>query len=347
MHKINLTVLLYFISACTVAQNVGIGTNAPLDKLDVNGNVRSNGLLISNSNVIELGVGISKQTDNGKIAYHAFGEANTLSIVGGGVASDGSDRRIKFWANGGSEFTGGARFSGAVGIGTAAGLSQLTIRAGNAATLSLQNSNALNTGVTTGIYLGGGDYTTAAIQSIGNSNNSARLALFTGYSFGGGINNLAERFTISNSGMIGINQSLPAATLDVGGSIRFSGANPAAFVLTATAGINMYNSSFLLTTDDLASKFIRINHPHCNNDPNAIILATAINRAVPVNCTYNPGDGYWYLNHYREFSVTGIATANWKLCDNGCASGTENRYPTASTYTFTGGDKYNVFVIKN
>jgi hypothetical protein len=341
------TVLVFLIAFKASSQNVGIGTTSPLDKLEVNGKVRSNGLLITNSNVIELGVGITKQTDNGKIAYNEFGEANTLSLVGGGIAADGSDRRIKFWANGSSEFTGGARFAGSVGIGTAAGFTQLTVMAGSAATLSLQNSNALNTGITTGVYFGGSNYTTAAIQSIGNSSNSARLAFFTGYSFGGGTNNQVERLTISNAGLVGINQTLPAATLDVGGSIRFSGSDPAAFVLTAQVGVNMYNSSFLLASNDLASRYIRIDHPHSNNNPTAIILSTAIDDAVPVNCTYNTGDGYWYLNHYRSYSVTGIATANWRLCDNACASGTENRYPTASLYTFLGGNRYNVFVIKN
>jgi len=45
-------------------------------------------------------VGITKQIDNGKIAYNAFGEANTLSIVSHGTAQDGSDWRVKMWATG-------------------------------------------------------------------------------------------------------------------------------------------------------------------------------------------------------------------------------------------------------
>ena len=61
---------------------------------------------ISNANFLEFGKGLIKQEDNGKIAYNAFGEANTLSIVGGGIANDGSDRKIKMWADGGTEFTG-------------------------------------------------------------------------------------------------------------------------------------------------------------------------------------------------------------------------------------------------
>lgn len=72
---------------------------------------------ISNANFLEFGKGLTKQEDNGKIAYNAFGEANTLSIVGGGIANDGSDRKIKMWANGGTIFNGGASFDKSVNIG--------------------------------------------------------------------------------------------------------------------------------------------------------------------------------------------------------------------------------------
>jgi hypothetical protein len=72
---------------------------------------------ITNANFLEFGKGLTKQEDNGKIAYNAFGEANTLSIVGGGTENDGSDRKIKMWANGGTIFTGGASFDKNVNIG--------------------------------------------------------------------------------------------------------------------------------------------------------------------------------------------------------------------------------------
>jgi hypothetical protein len=73
---------------------------------------------ITNANFLEFGKGLTKQEDNGKIAYNAFGEANTLSIVGGGIANDGSDRKIKMWANGGTIFNGGASFDKSVNIGS-------------------------------------------------------------------------------------------------------------------------------------------------------------------------------------------------------------------------------------
>lgn len=99
------------------AQNVGIGTSTPQDRLDINGQVRSTGVRIVGQNVLELGVGLTKQADNGKIGLNVFGEANTLSIVGGGTNAGGLDRRIKLWADGGAFFTGGANFQNTVSIG--------------------------------------------------------------------------------------------------------------------------------------------------------------------------------------------------------------------------------------
>jgi len=64
--------------------------------------------------VLELGYGQTKQIDNGKIALNQFGEANSLSIVGGGIASNGSDRRIKFFADKESDFSGPIKFNGAL-----------------------------------------------------------------------------------------------------------------------------------------------------------------------------------------------------------------------------------------
>jgi outer membrane murein-binding lipoprotein Lpp len=87
--------------------NVGIGTSNPSDKLEVNGNVKSNGIIINSTNAIEFGRGITKEANAGKIGYGSF-TADTLDIVGGGTIN--GSRNVKIWDNltvgGNINFTG-------------------------------------------------------------------------------------------------------------------------------------------------------------------------------------------------------------------------------------------------
>ncbi len=196
---------------------VGINRRVPQARLDVNGDMRSDGLRVNDYGLIELGYGLEKQFDNGRIGMNVFGESNTLSIVGGGVKENGTDRRIKFWADSVADFTGRASFAKNVGIGVTPSGSMLTILASNSSLLSLRNSNALNTGINAAITFGGNNYSTGIIQTIGNNSSNARMAFSTGYSFTGGVLNMAERLTISNTGNIGINMNAPVAKLHVKG----------------------------------------------------------------------------------------------------------------------------------
>ncbi len=84
--------------------NVGIGTINPSERLQVAGNIA-----VENSGAIEVGHGLSeKEVNAGKIAYQKFSEG--LDIVGAGTTN--TNRKITFFAEGGSNFTG------SVGIGT-------------------------------------------------------------------------------------------------------------------------------------------------------------------------------------------------------------------------------------
>ena len=80
---------------------VGINQIDAQTTLDVNGTTRSLGLQIEGSNVLELGRGLTKQADAGKICYSCFGETNRLHLVGGGTNGGGTDRVIKLWSEGG------------------------------------------------------------------------------------------------------------------------------------------------------------------------------------------------------------------------------------------------------
>lgn len=88
--------------------NAGIGTTAPSAKLHVAGNAKING-----ANTLEFGADLTKEVNAGKIGYGAF-TAGGLDIVGAGTTI--ATRKIKFWNEGGAEFTGNVM----VGTSTAA-----------------------------------------------------------------------------------------------------------------------------------------------------------------------------------------------------------------------------------
>ncbi|RYY32866.1 MAG: hypothetical protein EOP46_17925 [Sphingobacteriaceae bacterium] len=185
------------------------------------------GLQVKDGNTLEFGAGVpGKQVDNGKIGYNAFGEGNTLSIVGGGNDPLGFDRRIKLWADLGTDFTGGASFNKNVGI-----------RNNVAGMLSLTNTNALAAGTTHSISFGGTNYTTGLLTITGTSGSTARMGFSTGYSFAGGPGNMQERLSIANNGNVGVGQITPVAKLDVAGKIKI-----ADDVNTPAAGSIRYNN---------------------------------------------------------------------------------------------------------
>ncbi len=107
----SITLVIFNVS---YSQNVGIGTLTPSDKLHVNGVTRTTGINLVGNSAIETGFGVAgKETNAGKIGYGLF-TLNTLDIVGAGNGN--LERKIRFWAEGGSAFEGGATFNGNVQI---------------------------------------------------------------------------------------------------------------------------------------------------------------------------------------------------------------------------------------
>lgn len=93
------------ISATGAVTASSITTTGPFAATSITAN---NGLRIGLNSALELGFGYIKDGSAGKIGYQTF--SNALDIVGAGFS--GSDRKIKMWAEGGTEF------NGRVGIGT-------------------------------------------------------------------------------------------------------------------------------------------------------------------------------------------------------------------------------------
>jgi hypothetical protein len=104
---------------------------------------------------------------------------------------------------------------------------------------------------------------------------------------------------------IGIGTSSPAEKLDVEGNIKtsgllkFSGSAPAAFRITLTPELR-YSSINPLTPDPTTGVFVLVDHPLCNNDPEAILFITSVDFVAGISTplmriTYEPGIGRWFL----------------------------------------------------
>lgn len=97
MKKVKLLLLLLVLSLNLNAQNN--------PDLEVVGGIKVNG-----NSTVELGKGLTKEPNAGKIGYATF-TPQTLDIVGAGTT--GTTRKIKFWNE------GGASFADKVGVGVA------------------------------------------------------------------------------------------------------------------------------------------------------------------------------------------------------------------------------------
>lgn len=310
-------------------------------------------------------------------AYLAQSQSVTLTPDGVGTSTEGRmyydniDKVFKYWNGstfvpfGGTSGVGWAitgthlynTNAGNIGIGLSNPTSKLTIRHNASNMLSLTSSNSLGIGVTNSIIFGGSNYSTGLISTIGTSTLAARMAFSTGTSFISGALFMQERLSIANNGYIGINQVSPQATLDIGGGIRFSGTHPSAFVLTVTNGVNTYNSEFMLNSGVNDNYYLKLDHPRCNSNPNAIIMVT------PQIADLIYHDSFWYIKPMwgDYYYITGFNTytigvlAGYNLFNEPFYYPTSMRIPTVRSANDPGysppfpsdGKKYNILLIQN
>ncbi len=153
--KIIVFVLLSLAGINVFSQKVGIGTSTPQFQLHVAGNIKADSLAIGTTltssrlildgqttihddHYIEFGGGLSKDQMSGKIHFNAqnipFSQTFTR-IYGAGTLE--SNRKIKFFAEGGTAFTGGINVNGKL---IAQNIKVKDFLAFNSLTLNLPNS---------------------------------------------------------------------------------------------------------------------------------------------------------------------------------------------------------------
>lgn len=108
---------------------------------------------------------------------------------------------------------------GKVGINNALALARFHVSDSTGSQLLLENNLPLVADSRVEQYFRMGNYYTGAIKSVGLSSTTARLGFYTG-SNANITPTLNERLTISNSGLVGINDTTPSYQLDVNGYMR-------------------------------------------------------------------------------------------------------------------------------
>ena len=208
--------LLTFLLGITIsasAQNVGIGTTLPIMNLHVSGgdsavalfeNKQALNANVSNSIYFKTGSGSFPYTG----AIKTIGESNSAARLGLFTYTSTSPNQLL------------ERLSisddGNTGIGTINPLARLHVAKADSAVALFENTQALNTNVSTAIYFKTGKGSlpyTGAIKTIGESNNLARLSLFTFTSVSG--NSLKERMSITDAGKVGIGITTPQTSLHI------------------------------------------------------------------------------------------------------------------------------------
>jgi hypothetical protein len=233
--------------------------------------------------------------------------------------------------------------TGDVGIGTAMPESKLHARANNSNILQLHNLNTLNPGQNTRVYFKTGTLYTGGMGTTGIGSLSARMSFFSGVA--GTSTSLTEKMSLLENGNVGINTIAPASKLDVNGKSTFNqGADNAAVQINGSIKVSGVNApAFVLTYTGPDAETIVIDHPACNGDPNAMLQVTARDGIFTTfGVKWDSGlqkwtivTAAWYIGLAYEYTL--------KDCQDQCTTVPVGLPAASKFYT---GQKFNVLVIK-
>jgi hypothetical protein len=227
------------VMTITNTGNVGIGQTDPTARLHVGGAAKIDG-----TNTLEFGAGVAgKETNAGKIGYQTW-TTDALEIVGAGTSV--ANRKVKIYANGGTNFTGN------VGIGQASPGFPLSFADAAGEKISFYGQSGANTGI--------GLNATNTVLGIHTQSSGGDIAF--GY---GSSASMTETMRIKGTGNvgIGIGTATPAARLHVlssttGYAIKAEATNTTATGLYAIGGTDG-------TAADLLGK-LRVFHRATNDE---------------------------------------------------------------------------------
>ncbi len=209
--------------------SIGIGTNNPIKKLDVNGTIKSDEIDLINKKILLNG----QFGDNGQVMKVNGGilEWDTISSSGGSGGSSlwTSNSNNDIYYN-----------TGNIGIGTTNPTAQLHLSAGTSGDCVLRIHADIDNNDegdvpfivftqdgeydVTGIYTEGNDVggsnALVIAHSVSNGGIKFKTGENNGYRSPQGTLNAADRMIIDKTGKVGINTMTPTKTLEVNGSIK-------------------------------------------------------------------------------------------------------------------------------
>lgn len=196
--------------------NIGIGMMPSDAKFHVNGEMRLQGL-----NLFEFGAGVAgKEVNAGNVGYNAFGQ-NGLVFVGGGTTN--LNRRMFFFAEGGTVMNGPLDFNGPLSVNGNSGTAGQVLTSNGTGTATWTDA-AFNNNTRFAASFSAANVNTAVSYTVIYNTNTTNVAITTGsitinkpglYHFEGSISLNANYTALPNSSAADITFITGPLSMDV------------------------------------------------------------------------------------------------------------------------------------